>query len=231
MSKSISSRTVRTQLSWNNLITIILGLAVLGIVNYFGFRYYLHQDFSRSKYYALSEKSINILKALPEPVHITTCLNNSQIKGDIDNLLKEYQYVGGKNIVLDSIDSALDLDRAEKLAQKYSLDLRENLVIFEYKGQEKYLDEAQIADFDQGNPMSGQPPQMRAFKGEQQFTATIQALVEGKPSKVYFLTGHGEREIGNVSSPGAIGGLESRIKRDNNVTERRSPTIWRRMAR
>lgn len=216
--QKLSARPTRTQLRLNNLITIVLGLALFVFVNYLGYRHYVRKDLSKGNYFQLSEKTINILKALPEPVKITTFLLNSTMQSEIENLLKEYQYYGGKNIQIERVDPALKIERAEAIAKKFNFDSRENLVIFEYKDQHKYVNDSALADLDTSMSMMGQPPRIKAFKGEQQFTQTIQALVEGKPSKVYFLSGHGEREIGNVSTPGAIGELESRIKRDNNLT-------------
>lgn len=215
MSEPISARPARFQGNVNNWITVILGFAIFFMVNYLGYRYYERKDLSQSRYYELSPKTIGLLNKLDSPVRITTYLASSELKGEIENLIKEYQFRGGKNIQVERIDPYLDMDRAEALQKKFNFGKDENLVIFEYKDRSKYISDSQLADYDNSGAMMGRPPRLVAFKGEQQFTATIQSLMEGKPAKIYFLTGHGERELENLTSPSGYGELETRIKREN----------------
>ena len=216
---SPSARSLRSQLGLNSLLTIVLGLAVLVGVNYFGFRYYLRHDFSKGNYYRLSEKTVQILQSLPEPIEITTSLSTSTLKPEIEDLLREYKYKGRDKVRLEFVDAAVDLTKAEELEKKYSLDpSQENVVIFEYKDRHKILNDTDLADYGEPNPFTGQAGEMKDFKGEAQFTAAIQSLVEDKTAKVYFLSGHGERSIAEATTPGGLGALDTYIKRDNVTT-------------
>ncbi|MDD2675889.1 MAG: GldG family protein [Methylacidiphilaceae bacterium] len=213
------SHPLRLQLRLNNALTIVLSMAILIMVNYLGYKYYYRQDLSKSRYYQLSEKTIHILRSLTEPVRVTVCLvNNSPVRTEIDNLLRQYRYVAGDKLQIEYVDPALHLDRAEALAKRLKFDLRENVVIFEYRDRHKFVNDKDMVDYDMGGAMLGQSPRVKAFKGEQQFTAAILSLVEGKLLKVYVTTGHGEREFGNMSTPGGYGEIDLRIRRENVET-------------
>ena len=218
-SRPPTSRSHRLQLGWNSVLTVVLGLALCVGVNYAGFRYYKRHDFSKGAFNSLSGKTLQVLASLPEPVTITTSLATSQMKDQVEGLLREYKYRGQGKVKLEFVDAAVNLTKAEELKTKYSLDpSAENVVIFEYKDRHKVVSESELAEFSQGNPYTGQQGKMTGFKGEAVCTAAIQSLVEGKSAKVYFLLGHGERDLADVSNLGGIGGLDVYLKRDNLVT-------------
>ncbi|MDD4933884.1 MAG: GldG family protein, partial [Methylacidiphilaceae bacterium] len=219
MKTSSAPHPLRLQLRLNNAFTIVLSIAILFMVNYLGYKYYYRQDLSKSGYYQLSEKTIHILRSLTEPVRVTVCLvNNSPVRTEIDNLLRQYRYVAGNKLQIEYVDPALHLDRAEALAKRLKFDLRENVVIFEYRDRHKFVNDKDMVDLDMSGAMLGQSTRVKAFKGEQQFTAAILSLVEGKRLKVYVTTGHGEREFGNMSVPGGYGEIDLRIRRENIET-------------
>ncbi len=62
------------------------------------------------------------------------------------------------------------------------------------------------------NPMTGQVGQ---FKGEQQMTGAITALLEGKASRVYFTEGHGEHSIHDASNEAGYAQIADILKNDN----------------
>ncbi|MDE1170848.1 MAG: GldG family protein [Verrucomicrobium sp.] len=216
MSNPTFAKAQRSQLGLNSLLTIVLALAVLAMANYVGFRYYVRHDFSKGSYYKLSDKTVKILKNLPDEVEITTLMANSGLRSEIENLLREYRYKGGSKIKLEFIDAGVDIPRAEELIRKYNLDPKqENVIVIEYKDRHKVINDSSLAEYSQPNPFTGEAGELKAFKGEAQFTAAIQALVEGKTAKVYFLTGHGERDLADTTNPVGIGGLKIYIERDN----------------
>ncbi|SDU07716.1 ABC-type uncharacterized transport system involved in gliding motility, auxiliary component [Verrucomicrobium sp. GAS474] len=218
-SRPPSARSLRLQLGWNSVLTIVLAVALCAGVNYAAFRYYKRHDYSKGSYNSLSGKTVQILSSLPEPVSITTSLATSQMRDQVEGLLREYKYRSAGKVKLEFVDAAVNLTKAEELRTKYSIDAtQENVVIFEYKDRHKVVPEADLADFAPGNPYTQEPGRMLDFKGEAVFTAAILSLVEGKSAKVYFLVGHGERELSDVSSLGGLGGLDVYLKRDNLLT-------------
>lgn len=219
----LSARPARFQANLNNWIKVILSFAILVMVNYVGFKYYYRADISQNRFYELSDKTVQVLKNLKEPVRITLYfapndLNPSRLRSEIEGLIKEYQYKGGDKIVLERVDITLDPTRAEELSKRLKFGAAENLVIFEYKDRNRFLREDQLGEFEaptMASMQSQRPPMLKSFKGEAQFTSAIVALIEGKPAKVYFLQGHGERDPDDMSSHLGAGKLATYIKREN----------------
>lgn len=195
----MSARSSRFQANFNIWFTIVLGIVILLMVNHLGVRYYWRKDCSFNNYYQLSPKTLGILKMLPGEVRITTFLLNTELNEKVKFLLEEYQRSGKGKIKVDLIDPAIDVTRAEAVATKYKLQRDENVVIFEYKDRHKIVGETQLYEPDYSR--MGQR-KVAAFKGEGEFTATIQALVEGNAAKIYYITGHGEPDLADSGARG-----------------------------
>jgi ABC-type uncharacterized transport system involved in gliding motility auxiliary subunit len=60
----------------------------------------------------------------------------------------------------------------------------------------------------------GQPPKLKGFKGEEQFTSAILGVVSPKVPKIYFVTGHGEHDPDSAAEDG-MSQLRELLKRDN----------------
>ena len=180
------------------------------MINYVGFKHYTHQDLSQSQFYTLSPKTVEVLKKLDSPI-TSTPFWMSRIRPSRSRsptLLKEYQQAGGKNMTVEKIDPAFDITRATELQKKLHFDGNDHLVIFKYKDRSpRFVKQDDLFDI---NPMTGQ---VGAFKGEQQLTAAIIGLVEGKPSKIYFTEGHGEHSIQDATSPQGYGLVAAKPKK------------------
>jgi ABC-type uncharacterized transport system involved in gliding motility auxiliary subunit len=203
-----SARSHRRSASLHGLVTLVLFGVILAVVNVIAFKHYYHADLSQSQFYTLSPKTVDVLKHLDSPVTVTTLLS-PKYQQEIENLLKEYERVGGKNFTVERLDPAYDAARAAELQKRLQFDGRENLIIFEYKGQSRFVKQDDLFEV---NPMT---QQIGAFKGEQQFTATLVSLVEGKASKIYFTEGHGEHSVQDAQSPQGYGILAQTLKNDN----------------
>jgi ABC-type uncharacterized transport system involved in gliding motility auxiliary subunit len=208
MAKNTSSRSVRRSAGLQNILTLALFALILGIINYVSFRHYVHKDVSQSQFYALSPKTVSVLKSLDAPVTITTILSD-KYRDQIENLLKEYQRIGGKNIVIDKIDPAYDMAQAAALQKRLHFDSTDFLIIFEYQGRTHFVKQEDLFEV---NPMNGQ---LGAFKGEQLFTSAIVSIVEGKPAKVYFTQGHGEHATDNADAANGYGLIAQNLKSEN----------------
>ncbi len=72
-------------------------------------------------------------------------------------------------------------------------------MILDYDGRNKFVNAADMAEFEQPDQlavMMGQSqPKLKAFKGEQAMTSALLELTEGRPNKVYYVTGHGEPDL------------------------------------
>jgi ABC-type uncharacterized transport system involved in gliding motility auxiliary subunit len=207
-----SARSSRRSASRQSLFNLLLFALIVGMINYYAFNKFEHKDLSQSQFYTLSQKTKDILKKLDAPVTAYTFLDqrNPGTAEEVTNLLKEYQQEGGKNLVVDNIDPAYDIARATELQKQLHFNGSDHLVIFTYKDRApRFVKEEDLFDI---NPNTGQ---IGSFKGEQQLTAAIIGLVEGKPSKVYFTEGHGEHSIQDMQTPQGYGVLGAALKSEN----------------
>jgi hypothetical protein len=186
----------RFQIGMNVLVQLFTLLVILIMVNYLAFAHYRRWDFSRNQKYAVSDTTKRLLKSLKKPVKVIVFFTvASDIRGDIDTLLKEYQYASRKKMDVETVDPFRNLTRARELVAKYKLGSNENLVILDYDGRSKFVNATDMADYDTSNAMYGKAPQLIDFKGEQAITGALLELTEEKQQKIYFLSGHGEPDL------------------------------------
>jgi ABC-type uncharacterized transport system involved in gliding motility auxiliary subunit len=207
-----SARASRRSASLQSATNLALVILILLMVNYLGFKWYSHVDLSTSQFYSLSPKTKEVLGKLNAPLHITTLLINkerAQYWDQSENLLKEYQRVGGKNVTVEKVDPVYDRERAVALQNQLHFSGTDNLIIFQYKDGNRTVKQDDLLDI---NPMT---QQVGGYKGEQQFTAAIVSLLEGKPSKVYFTAGHGEHAISDSGTAAGYGLLVQSLKGEN----------------
>ena len=211
-----SARTSRRSAGLHSILNLILAALILVMINYVGFKHYTHKDLPESQFYTLSEKTVDVLKKLDSPITVYTFLNeqNAGQADEIANLLKEYQQAAGKNMTVEKIDPAYDITRAAELQKELHFDGNDHLVIFQYKDRSPRF--VKQDDLFEMNPMTGA---VGAFKGEQQLTAAIIGLVEGKPSKIYFTEGHGEHSIQDTTSTQGYGTVAVMLKNENVETQ------------
>lgn len=207
----------RVQIGANVIAQLALVAALVVMANYFAFKYYKRWDLSRTQKYTLSSQTTNLLANLKNKVQVYVFFNPGvAFYRDLDATLKEYQYAGGDKVELEFVDPYRNFTRARDLQAKYKFGAAENLVILDYEGRSKFVNEADLADFDQGGGIFGDAPQLRAFKGEQALTGALLEIVENRANKVAFLGGHGELE---PVEAGPIKGLVQYIVRQNAKAE------------
>ena len=214
--ESTSARASRRSAGRQSALNLVLVIFLLICANYIGFKYYSHADLSVSQFYTLSGKTKDVLHNLDSPVHITTIFVNKQAPQyweQTQNLLKEYQRVGGKNVTLEKVDPVYDRARAVDLQNQLHFGGNDNLVIFQYRDRNRMVKQDDLLD---QNPQTGQ---VGGYKGEQQFTSAIIGLIEGKSSKVYFTAGHGEHPMNDTQTAAGYGLVVQMLKGENIVTE------------
>lgn len=190
----------RFQIGVNVLIQALVLVAIVLMVNYVSFRHFKRWDFSRDRKYELSTQTKNLLKNLPKPVQAIVFFSSAaEIAPDVNSLLKEYEYASDKKFKMEIVDPYRNLSRAQDLQAKYKFGANENIVILDIDGKSKFVNAADMADFEMPDQMSmmmgQQQPKLKDFKGEQAITSALLELKEGKPNKVYFLAGHGEPDL------------------------------------
>lgn len=210
-------RIRRFQIGLNVLLQLLILLAILGMVNYLAFNHYKRWDFSRDQKYALSDQTIRVVKSLDKPVKFIVFFSpdprtpGGEIYGDVTNLLKEYQYASRKKVDVETVDPYRDLSRARELATKYKFG-NENVVVIDYQGRSKLVNATDMVDYDESGEAMGQPPRLRAFKGEQAITSALLEVSEEKQNKVYVLAGKGGPDLAQA---GDLTGIKTYLDRQN----------------
>jgi hypothetical protein len=213
ISRPAPKKIHRFQIGLNLLVQIAIVIVLGAMVNYLGFEHYRRWDFSRDQKYALADKTKHFLAGLPGKVRMTVFFGgNNPIAGDVQGLLTEYQYASHGKIDVEHIDPERSLTRAKELLNKYKVVTNESVLIIDYAGRNKTVKASEMADMSEGNPMTGEEPQMTAFKGEQAITSALIDVVEGKKNIVGYVVGHHEPPL-TGTSPVSI--LKTFIENEN----------------
>jgi len=180
-------------------------LVVFVLVNYLSFTHFARADRSRSQKFSLAAQTRSTLREFKKPVRIIVVSSPSflspvtQILGDVRNLLKEIQFSGRERVEIEYVDPTRDLTRIRELQGAYKFSNADGLIILDYDGRSRFLNMAEMAEFDMRPVMQGDPPRLLAFRGEQALTGALISLVKPEQKMIYFLQGHGEPPLGNGS--------------------------------
>ena len=206
----MKNRRHRLWITINTGAALLLALAVAVMVNYLSFRHYYRIDWSRAQLYKLSSKTTGLLESLEKPVDVTVFFQPGNVLyEDIHNLLREYQFHSNR-LNIQWVDPDRDISQTEELALKYKV-TEPNVVVFNCEGRNKYVRIDEIANIDASSGIE----RITTFKGEQAFSSAIQGVVQKTVPVVYFLTGHGERDITDFDRRTGFSGAAQLIERDN----------------
>lgn len=194
-----------------------LVLALLGMVNYLGWKYHKRFDWTASEIYSLSEKSIRILAELDRDVEVVVFMQpNDELYAPVKELLARYE-AASPRITVREVDPSRNLAQAQELVDRYQIDSL-NVILFESEGERRLVETADLADYDYSGMQFGQAPRMTGFKGEQSFTSGLLELTQSERPKVVFTTGHGELAL-NEFAPGGLSEARAVLERDNFEVE------------
>ncbi len=174
-------------------IAILLGAGILGLVNWLGARHYQRFDWTSAGLYTLSGKSTEVLKGLDRPVTVTVFMTEgSPLYAETQELLRRYQ-AASPLVAVETLNPERNPARAQAFLKEMG-DVRLS-VVFRAGEKKKVVPVDSLAEFDFARARMGGEPALKAFKGEQEFTAAILTVTQAKSPKVVFTKGHGERPI------------------------------------
>lgn len=167
----------------------------------------------------LSEKTHVMLEGLEGQVEVIAVVDpDARLFDEVRALLLEYQHAAqsldGLKLQLEWVNPDRDISRTRRLADAYDLDSG-NQVIFRSGENYRVLSVGDLARYEYELRESGLARQMVGFLGEQAFSSAILAVVSGKAPVVYFLTGHGERDIDDFSEDRGYSSLARAISQDH----------------
>lgn len=202
------------------IMWVAFGLACLItlMINFIAGRHVMRFDFTRSNYAPLSAQTLNVLARADRDLRITAFLSaQNELFPEIRSLLRGYAAASAR-VTVEFIDPHRDPARSKALVLRH--DLREpNVLIVESGERRVVLPVASLAD-EHAAPCDGERLKIpQTFRGEHALAAAVQrVLYPGRPV-VYFLTGHGERQIDNFD-PYTGYSVVARIIEQNNMEAR-----------
>lgn len=196
-------------------------LALLGFlfifVNYLASRRYHRLDLTSAKLATLSDKTIQVLRSLTEPVSIVVFYQpQSPLYGMIEDALKEYERHAPK-LTIEHVDPYQDRARAEQLAKQFEID-RLDVLIVHAGSRHKYLSDTDLAEYDYAALSFGAAPTVKSFKGEDAITSAILSVTQATQPLVWITTGHGEKTLEEDEVEG-LSGLKKAFEQENMRVE------------
>jgi ABC-type uncharacterized transport system involved in gliding motility auxiliary subunit len=194
-------------------VGVLLVLALVGIANYLGGKYYARFDWTSSNLYSLSERSRNVLADLEKQIDVTVMLAPaSDAFAEATELLTRYESES-PFVSVRVVDPERNLTEAQLLVDRYELG-QLDVVVFDSGEDRRIVEANELMEYDYSAMQYGGAPQVTGFKGEQLFTGAILELVESRKPKILFTTGHGEPAIDDFSGSG-LSDLRDLLGRDN----------------
>ncbi|MCE9615128.1 MAG: GldG family protein [Lentisphaerae bacterium] len=217
----------RTTSGLNVVLAVALATVLVVMLNYAAYRYFPQRwDLSSRHFFALSDKTMNMLHETRGEVHLITLFESKMVLGDeIRRLLDAYVYaassINGLDIIVESVDPDRDLVRTRELTETYDV-TEPNVVVVVLGGRHKVIADKDFVDYerliDSSAMAQGQlrvEQKKRGFQGEQMISSAIQGLAQSQRPLVYFLTGHGERDIEEFSKSPGYAAIARALRRDN----------------
>jgi ABC-type uncharacterized transport system involved in gliding motility auxiliary subunit len=153
--------------------SVLLVIGILVAVNWISNRQNKRWDLTETQQFSLSDQSKKVVTELTQPITIKV-FHAQGDRARFEDRLAEYQYLSGQVNV-----EYFDIDASPIEAQKYEVQ-QYGTIVLEY------------ADRSERTTQSG----------EQDITNALIKVVEGKPKKLYFVEGHGERDLSGGDTRG-----------------------------
>ena len=166
-------------------VGVLVFLGILVAVNYLSTRRNTRWDLTANKQYSLSEQSVKLLQGLKAPVKFMVFDQEANFER-FRTRLEGYAY-NSKQVQVEYIDA----DRRPVQTKQYNVDTY-GTVVMEYMGRTERV----------------------TSDSEQDLTNSLIKLLNPQQRKVYFLSGHGEKDPANSDRVG-YSGIADALKRDN----------------
>lgn len=213
--KNSFSAWMRWGHTFDVLLRTALVLAVVIMVNHLGGRWYERLQLNAESRHPLSPRTVGLLQSITNPVKVTLYFDrNEPVYHLVTALLDEYRLINPR-LQITTVDHIRDPGAALKLKQDYkhqglsNIGTNKDLVIFDYEGRVKTVNGRELAQYvvekdTYADPADG-PMQFRQrimFYGEKMFTGALVAVLNPKPFKACYLTGHREPSLDDASTGG-----------------------------
>jgi ABC-type uncharacterized transport system involved in gliding motility auxiliary subunit len=170
--------------------SLLIVLGILIAINYIGSRQNKRWDLTAAKQFSLSDQSRNVLQKLDAPLHMMVFAQNTDFQ-QFQDRIREYEY-SSKQVTTEYIDP----DQKQAIARQNQVQQYGTIVI-NYKGRTERV----------------------TTNTEQDITNGIIKVVSGQQRKLYFTSGHGEKDPTSTEREG-YNGIGEALKRENYTVEK-----------
>ena len=167
-------------------LSVLVFLGILVALNYLSFRQNKRWDLTKNQQYTLSDQTVKLLKNLDQPVKFIVFDKTD----DFDRFrtpLEQYRYESPSKVNVEYVD----VDKKPVETKQYQVQSY-GTVVLEYKGRTERVTSAE----------------------EQDLTGGLVKVLNPNKKKVYFLQGHGEKDIDSSERDG-FSEVKSALGRDN----------------
>jgi gliding motility-associatede transport system auxiliary component len=171
-------------------VSVLVVLGILVAINYIGKKQNKRWDLTANKQFALADQSRNVLAKLDAPLQVQVFAKEQDFQTFQDRL-KEYTYAS-KNISAEYIDP----DKKPTLAKQAGIQAY-NTIVFNYKGRSERV----------------------TSDSEQDITNGIIKVVSGQQRKLYFTSGHGEKDTAG-SDRDSYAGIGGALGKENYAIDK-----------
>lgn len=217
MAKPPSFRKVRWVRTLNLLAQAFLFVTLFAGLNYLAVRYAWRFDLTENRSHSLSPETRAYLKNLAQPVRvIVTLTENSdntdvaQAFRDVSGLLREYGFATDGNKHGRITVEFIDIYQRRRDAEALGIDQPNSILVL--CGNNR-----RVVKLDDLYNVENQ--EKKSFRGERALTAAILDVSSPTKKKIYFLTGHGEMALDDVSPDRGLSALEAELKARNFAVE------------
>ena len=205
--RAVTSR--RGRYSTNTIVMVAAFIGIVAVANFLAFENSARLDVTATKQLSLAPQTVQILKDLEEPVEAKGFfvpgrtqeeqVGLSVLKEQVNDVLREFEIRTGK-FSYDFVDPVSD----PQLARNFGV-TEYPTIVFEAKESQKHHRVVLR-------------PQTTPFM-EQDFVTGFLIVTGQEQKRVYFLTGHGERDIDDAESDTGFSAAHRAIRADNYAVD------------
>ena len=201
----------------HSLFQLLLVACLFVSLNMIGLTHFERYDLTGDRRYALSAETASYIARLTEPIRMIVTYSSDDwdtelrtYEADLRNLVKEYEYhakrMGSGPIQAEFINVYQQRRLAQELVEEFGIN-RPNIIIIASKNKHRVITPEEV--------YSTENLERTAFRGEQVFTSALLDVSSPKGHTVYFLTGHGERDISSVDPIAGLSELAQELRQRN----------------
>ncbi len=175
---------------WTGRIAALLLAAIALLGNAIAARHFVRGDWTRASLYALSDRTVTLLRDLPRSVEATVFLYPKRdseraraVAGLVRELTERCVRESGGKFRAEVVDPDRAPDRAEAVAKRYGIgayEMGQGVVVFTSGARSKVVTESDLVESEVD--ADGDPgPVIHAWRGEAAFASAILAVTDDHP--------------------------------------------------